>query len=280
MRNPGKNIKIAVNNHMVSYNDEGPDDAPVIIFIHGFPLNKSMWNEQLEALENSFRVIAYDIRGHGYSEEGNEEFSIELFTNDLICLMDELKIVKTILCGLSMGGYIALNAIEKYPRRFNALILCDTSCAADAPEAKAKRKKAIENIEKNGVEKYADESLINLFAPESFATMKEEIADVREMIIKTSRQTLCSTLRALSVRLETCDKLPDINVPVLILVGRKDKITPPTVALMMHEKIKDSLLHIIRHAGHLSNIENSYEFNEQLRTFIEASKSKFNSRQF
>jgi 3-oxoadipate enol-lactonase len=263
-----KNIRITVNNFMVSYTDEGKNGAPVIIFIHGFPFNKSMWNMQVEALRDKYRLIAYDIRGHGNSDSGNGDFSIELFAKDLLSLMDALKIDKTILCGLSMGGYIALNAVVNYPGRFNALILSDTHCIADTPEAKEKRMKAIDSIGKNGVKKYADESIKNLFSPESFTTRKEEVAAVREMIVKTSEQSLCNTLLALSVRKETCIKLSEIKIPVLIMVGKEDKITPSEAAHFMHEKIKNSLLSIIDHAGHLSNMENPGEFNGQLKKFI------------
>ena len=270
MRNPGKNLKMTINNLTVNYNDEGPDDAQVIIFIHGFPFNKSMWNMQVEALEDHYRVITYDVRGHGGSDAGSVDFSIELFVDDLFSLMEALKIDKTMLCGLSMGGYIALNAIEHAPKSFNALILCDTSCKADAPETKVKRMKAINSVKNNGVEAYADESLSNLFAPESFATMKEEITKMKEMIVNTSKESICKTLQALSVRVDTCDKLPDIKVPVLIMVGKKDKITPYSEAHLIHEKIKGSILHIIGHAAHLSNIENPYDFNKQLRKFADS----------
>lgn len=128
---------------------------------------------------------------------------------------------------------------------------------------------AIEIIEKNGVEKYADESINNLFAPESFATMKDEIAGVREMILNTTKESISQTFLALSGRKETCSKLPKIKVPVLIMVGREDIITPPDEANLMHEKIKGSFLHIIGHAGHLSNLENPYDFNEKIRKFID-----------
>jgi pimeloyl-ACP methyl ester carboxylesterase len=167
-----------------------------------------------------------------------------------------------------MGGYIALNAIENYPDRFDALILSDTTCVADTPEAKEKRLKAIESIKKSGVEKYAEESIKNLFAPESLSTKKEEIAAVREMIVNTSKQSLYKTLQAFYKRKETCSKLHDINVPVLIVVGKEDKITPPEAAQMMHEKIEDSILYIVEHASHLSNIENPFDFNNQLEEFF------------
>jgi 3-oxoadipate enol-lactonase len=268
MRYIGSNLELTVNKLIVSYTDEGPDNAPVIILIHGFPFNKSLWNKQTEVLIENFRVITYDVRGHGNSETGSEDFSIELFVNDLLGLMDALKIEKAMLCGLSMGGYIALNAIENFPKRFDALILCDTNCAADTSEIKEKRLIAIGNIERHGVEYYANESLKNLFAPESFVTSLENIAWVKEMIMGTSVKSLSGTLIALYKRKDTCDKLAGIAVPVLIVVGEKDKITPPDTARLMQRKIKGSILNIIEHAGHLCNIENDYEFNIQLMKFI------------
>jgi len=269
MRDFENSFSLNINNHKVSYIDEGKYGAPVIIFIHGFPFNKSMWSSQIESLTNFCRVIAYDIRGFGDSDSGSEEFTIELFAKDLISIMDALKIDNAILCGLSMGGYIALNAIENYPGRFSALILSDTSCKADTHEAKEKRIKAIKNIRINGVEKYADESIKNLFAPESFTRNIIEIASAREMILKTSEKSLCNTLLALSLRKQTCINLCIIKVPVLIMVGMEDIITPPSEGQFMHENIKDSTLKIIEKAGHLSNMENREEFNYQLRRFVE-----------
>lgn len=268
MRYIGTNLEMTINNHTVSYTDEGPDNAPVIILIHGFPFNKSMWNKQVEMLIENYRVIAYDVRGHGNSPGGSDDFSIELFVDDLLGLMDALKIETAMLCGLSMGGYIALNAIENFPKRFNALILCDTNCVADTPEVVDKRMKTIESIHEKGLEQYANDSVKNLFAPESFITNKEKIAVIKEMIMKTSAQSLSRTLFALARRNETCRGLANIKIAVLILVGSEDKITPPDAARLMQKKIKGSKLKIIEHAGHLSNIENSYEFNDQLLKFV------------
>jgi len=269
MRYIGKDIKLMVNDLMVNYTDLGPDDAPVIIFIHGFPLNKTMWDNQVELLKNEFRVIAYDIRGHGESDAGNDAFSIELLVSDLIGFMDSLRIEKASLCVLSLGGYIALNAVENYPDRFDSLVLCDTTCKADAPETKKIRIKTVDDIIKNGVSDYAGLSVKNLFTAESFSKNKELIASVKEMIINTSELVLCSTLLALASRNETCSKLPDINVPVMILVGQDDILTPPAVAKILNENIKNSTLYIIEHAAHLSNLENPEVFNEQLKRFFE-----------
>lgn len=264
----GKNLTLAVNNILVNYNDEGPDNAEVILFLHGFPFNKSMWDMQMENLKEDYRVIAYDIRGHGSTEAGNDDFSIDIFANDLIGFMDKLELKKVILCGLSMGGYIALNAIARYAHSFGALVLCDTQCTADLPEVKEKRKKAIEGILKDGVEKYVEDSIPNLFASESLEAKKQEIDAIREIMKKTSAQTLCATLQALAERNETCSKLSAIEVPVLVIVGKEDKITPPAASRQMQERIQGAHLSIIAHAGHLTNIENPNEFNTQLKQFL------------
>jgi 3-oxoadipate enol-lactonase len=269
MRCLGNDLRMTVNNIKVCYSDEGPDDAPVIILIHGFPFNKTMWDVQVDVLKESHRVIAYDIRGHGNTESGKEIFSIDLFSKDLIAMMDDLEIERATLCGLSMGGYIALNAVENHPERFEALVLSDTQCTADSAEAKEKRSKTIESIKETGVETFADNNIKNLFAPESLTTKLEETAKVKEMIINTSPKSLCNTLLALAGRRETCSTLQEINVPVLIMVGKEDKITPVESAKFLHDNIQGSSLKIIQHAGHLPNIENPDSFNYQLLKFAD-----------
>ena len=269
MRRIGNNIRIAINKLAVSYNDYGPENAPVIIFIHGFPFNKSMWDDQMDVLKDNYRVIAYDIRGHGNSDPGIDDFSIELFVNDLFRLMEKLEIEKSILCGLSLGGYIALNAVLKDPDRFDGLILNDTQCIADTLEIKENRCTAIIRIMKNGVEQYADEIIKNLFASETFTKKNNVVAAVKEMIIGTPKQSLCNTLHALAERKDTCNQLPEINIPVLIMVGKEDKITPIAAAQEMHEKIHGSILKVIQHAGHIINLENPIAFGKRLVKFLE-----------
>jgi 3-oxoadipate enol-lactonase len=276
MRCLGKNIKVQVNSVTICYSDEGPEEAPIVLFIHGFPFNKFMWREQVEALKDNYRVITYDLRGHGDSDIGNESFSIEIFTKDLIGLMDKLELDKVILCGLSLGGYIALNAITKHPHSFDAVILSNTQCTADKSAVREGRMEAIESIRKEGVEKYAEHTLKNLFAPESFTTKEKEIVAVKQMIINTSAKSLWNTLLALAERKEICGKLGDVEMPALILVGKEDKITPLTSAELMHEKMQNSSLFTIANAGHISNIENPTEFNNQLKKFLQrVAKNQF-----
>lgn len=146
MKPKADNLFVKVGGISISYTDSGNSKDHPVIFIHGFPLNKSMWENQSKAFWYKCRVITYDIRGYGNSELGSTEISIDILTTDLLHLMDALSLDKVILCGFSMGGYIALNAMEKFPERVIGLVLADTQCQADTKEVKEKRLKNCEAI--------------------------------------------------------------------------------------------------------------------------------------
>lgn len=260
--------RILVNEVEISYFQTGEDDALPLIFIHGFPFNKLMWTNQLEALKDKYRSIAYDVRGHGQSQAGEKDFSMDLFGDDLLAFLDALQIKKAVVCGLSMGGYIALNAIQKQPDRFAGLLLVDTQCGADTPEGKEKRMKTIAFIKKNGLEVYAEESLKNLFATASFQSHKQEVQFIHQTILNTPAEVICRTLQALADRKESCSHLPKIKTPVCVIVGSEDKITPPAVAQKMADAINDSKLIVITKAGHLTNLEEPEEFNKVVLEFV------------
>ncbi|MGZ3933286.1 MAG: alpha/beta fold hydrolase, partial [Bacteroidia bacterium] len=215
-----------------------------------------------------YRTVSYDLRGHGQSEAATEDFSIDLFTEDLIAFMDHLELDKVTLCGLSIGGYIALNTVLKHPHRIEALVLCDTQCVADSTDAKEGRMRTIDTINTQGVQKYADETLKNLFAPASISKRKEQVNAVRETILQTPTSTLRSTLLALASRKETCSALSEIKAPTLVMVGKEDAITPPDAAEVIHKRIPGSVFCIIENSGHLCNLENTDEFNQQLKEFM------------
>ncbi len=262
-------LNITIKDLFISYSDDGNESDPVIVFIHGFPLDKSMWKDQIENFRNKYRVITYDVRGFGNSEAGTEELSIDLFVSDLRRFLDALNLTKVILCGFSMGGYIALRAAEEFPERFDALILCDTQCYADTPEAKEKRLKSISAIKRDGIELYADQVLSGFFFADSIDTRSKEIIEVRRMIESTSPEVICNTLVALADRSETCSHLGKIEIPVLILVGSEDTVTPPSAAKFMQSKIAGSVLHHIKKSAHLSSMDNPIDFNKHIEDFLD-----------
>ena len=271
-----KELLATVNNISVCYNQSGKSLVPVI-FIHGFPFDKNMWNPQIKALENISRVISYDIRGYGKSTADDEKPTISLFGNDLVKFMDVLQVDKAIICGLSMGGYIALDVLYRYRNRFAGVVLCDTQCIADIPETKSKRYETIKKIEENGLNDFAEEFVKKIFSEYTLKHNKEVAEEIRQTILSCSAETIISTLKALAERWERCSTLNEIDIPALILCGKEDKVTPVAQSKFLNKNISKSTLHVIENAGHLSNLEQPELFNNFLYKFIfnlaEAEKS-------
>lgn len=264
-------MKAIINNILHRYIDIGIPTATPVIFIHGFPFSHKMWtftNSQTELLAGTHRVIAYDVRGHGESEVGTGHYSIEFFVDDLIGLMDHLAIHKAIICGLSMGGYIALRAIERHPERILGLVLCDTKSEADSNETKIKRAAAIKNIQINGIKAYAADYVKNVFAPESLEKKQDAVKLIQSIIERTAPISIFGTLLALAARTDTTASLTSIQCPTLILVGEKDTLIPPSAAQAMKDKIPNSEMFVIPDAAHMSNLENPEVFNKYLLEFV------------
>lgn len=267
MRTKGYNLTTCINNFHISYDDLGEGSVPVI-FLHGYPFDKTMWRSQIDFLQASNRVIAVDLRGFGASKDEETSLSIGLFADDLIKFMNALSIDKAMICGLSMGGYIALNAVHRFPSRFDALILCDTQCSADSKEAKEKRYKSIDEINANGVNAFNENFVKSVFYAGSLLNKKDIVEALRTVVYSNSQHIITMGLRTLADRSETCSTLSEIKIPTLILCGREDALIPLAKAEYMHANIQDSVLKVINHAGHVSNLEQAHEFNKHLCEFI------------
>lgn len=266
-RTKGYNLSTSINNHQLSYNDVGEGSIPIIC-LHGYPFDKTMWQEQLDFLNSLNRIIAYDIRGFGKSTDEESHLSIDMFSEDLIAFMDKLNIHKAIICGLSMGGFIALNALKRFPERFEASILCDTQCIADTSEVREKRYEIIEEIKMNGVAKFNEGFLKSVFHKDSLIHKFGLVEELSNVVFANSQQIITMGLIALAERSETCTTLNSITIPTLIICGREDEVTPLDQSIFMNSAIKGSILHIIENAGHVSNLEHPLEFNQQVLNFV------------
>lgn len=244
-----------------------PEGLPVVL-IHGFPFSHAMWEPQIEALKDKYRVVACDVRGHGKSEAGDGLYTIELFADDLLGLLDHLKIKQAVLCGLSMGGYIALRVLERAPERVQALVLCDTRSEADANQGKLLRAAAMKAIQKDGLPAFAENFAKSVFSPKTLAASLPCVARVKELMKANPPLGARGALLALAARTDSTPGLPNIKVPTLILVGEDDALTPPALSEAMNKAIPGSELRLIPSAGHLSNVENPAEFNERLLAFL------------
>ena len=249
--------------------DRGPRTGLTVVFLHGFPFSHARWEPQLEAVGNRYRAVAYDIRGHGQSFVGDGQYTIEGHVDDLMTILDHLGLRHVVVVGLSMGGYIALRALEREPARFLGAALCDTRSEADTNEGKLRRFAAMAAVKTYGSAPFADTFVKAVFAPASLERIPGRVAMIREIIARTPALSIAGTLLALASRTDTTPSLERISVPTLILVGEEDITTPPEASRSMHAKIRGSRLHIIPGAAHMSNLENPGTFNAHLLAFLE-----------
>ncbi|EKD41706.1 MAG: Alpha/beta hydrolase fold protein [uncultured bacterium] len=257
-----------INGGALFVREEGPQNGLPVIFIHGFPLSQKMWDPQIKALKKTNRVIAYDVRGHGQSDRGDGLYTIEGHVDDLVSLMDYLKIQKAVIVGFSMGGYIAQRFIERNPERVLALGLFDTKSGADNNEGRLKRFLALKDIRLNGLAPFAETSILSLFSEKTLHEKQEIVDVVFNMIMNSPQHGVMGTLLCLASRYDLTLALSGIKVPTLLLVGEHDVITPPDSMQEMAQSIKGCEIHIVPEAGHMSNLENPVFVNEALLRFL------------
>jgi pimeloyl-ACP methyl ester carboxylesterase len=258
----------SVNGIKLSYEDVGSGDK-TILFVHGFPLGWKLWEGQVEALKDRYRIIAPDLRGYGGSDapEDIDSYSLELYADDLGALLDELGIDKVVYVGLSMGGYLAFPFLRKYGDKVEALVLADTRAEGDPPEGVEKRSSQQEAIRKDGIGGLV-EALPKALLSQTTWDQKPDVVERAKGLMQHPDAGWLGSLQAMKTRPDSSDQLTSIKVPTLIIVGEEDGITPPDAARKMHEHIGGSRLVVIPEAGHLSNLESPEAFNGALAGFL------------
>jgi len=260
---------IRINDIEIAYTDSGIG-RPVVL-IHGYPFNRSLWNEQITALSSSYRVIAPDLRGFGESDSAPGTATMNVMAQDVGLLLNHLGIARAAIGGLSMGGYVALAFYKQLPSRVRTLVLADTRAQADTEEAKQSRAQQAEKALNEGMAGIADAMLPKLLTPETVSKRPEVVKSVRDMMLKTKPEGAAAALHGMAERDDQTALLAKITVPALVMVGAEDAITPVADSEKMHAAIPGSRLVVIENAGHVSNLERTEQFNDALLSFLKES---------
>lgn len=259
---------IAANNRNFNVHIQG-DGAPILL-VHGFPLDHTMWRGQVDHLAGAYRVIAPDLRGFGKNASVVVDgLSMETFADDLAALLDELNITQPIcLCGLSMGGYIALAFVRKHRHRLGSLILCDTKATADDEAAKKVREQTALKVLETGPDFLAEAMAEKLFAPSTRSDHPEIVAETQAVIRQTSRESIAAASRAMAARPDSTDLLSAIDLPTLVLVGEHDAITTSAEMRTMSHTLPRATFVEIADAGHMAPLEVPEAVNAAIDHFL------------
>ena len=238
-----------------------------VVLLHAFPLNRSMWEPQIAALFGECRCIVPDLRGFGLSPKSGP-YTMDVLADDVIALLDALLIDRAVFCGLSMGGYVALNVWRRHRGRVRALVLADTRAGADTAEGRQKRADLIALAEREGATAVAEKQITGLVGKSTREKQPELVDLTRAIMSGEAVEGIVGALEAMRDRQDSTPLLTGIDVPTLIVVGEEDTVTPVKEARVMHEAIRGSRLEVIPAAGHLSNLERPAAFNAALSDFI------------
>jgi pimeloyl-ACP methyl ester carboxylesterase len=259
---------VAVSNGTIGVLAQGK--GPPILFVHGFPLSHAMWQSQIDVFGRDHRVIAPDLRGFGESNSTSGTVTMEAFADDLHGVLHGVFVDQPIvLCGLSMGGYVAWQFFRKYRAQLKALILCDTRAAGDTPAAVAGRQKLAEEILTHGSQAALDAMLPRLFAPKTADRHPERVSDVRSMILRNAPAGLAAALHGMAERPDCTQMLSQIDVPTLLICGQDDQITPVAEMRGIAEGIRGAQFVEIPDAGHMAPLENPEAVNAAINQFLQ-----------
>jgi 3-oxoadipate enol-lactonase len=259
----------------VTLNCEMRGSGTTIVLLHGFPLDRRMWDAQIEILSRSFRVIAPDLRGLGQSEletaDVNSGIGMDHYATDVVAVLDALGVTESVvLVGLSMGGYVAFQIALKHPERIRGLVLCDTRAVGDTEEAAAGRLKMASTVlAENSAEPVLNAMLPKLLSPETHEQRPEVVAAVKEMILRQSPAAIAAAQRGMARREDVRDELKKILCPVLGIVGMADVISTPAEMRTIIDALPDARLLEIP-GGHMTPMENADAVTAAIKEFAES----------
>jgi 3-oxoadipate enol-lactonase len=243
-------------------------EGPAILFVHGYPLDRTIWRDQIDSLEG-YRRIAPDLRGMGQSDAPDLGYGMGIYADDLAALLDALGVNEVVLCGLSMGGYVIFEFVRRWRHRVRALILMDTRVEADSTEARRARDVAAATARDGGAAAVGEAMLPKMLAAGSEARAPELVDRVRRMMAATPVAGMVGALAAMRDRHDCTGLLPTLaDLPTLVLVGEEDVLAPPDAARRMATLIPGARLVVIPGAGHLLPVERPSETTAEIREFL------------
>lgn len=256
----------------MNYIDKGKG-LPVL-FIHGYPLSKNLWEDQINGLSDHFRCIAPDLRGYGQSRDlsgasESQAYPMDMLAEDCAHLLGDLGITEPVVInGLSMGGYVSFAFYQRFQHRVGGMVLTATRAGADSPEAQKARDEAVKTATLSGPQPIIEAMLPKLLSPKTYSNNPVLVQKVKGIMNEASVKGVIGSLLGMKSRPDSTSLLPDITCPTLIISGADDQIIPVKEALSMKSSIPNAELVVIEGAGHLPNLEQPEEYNLVMQRFL------------
>lgn len=244
-------------------------DGPAVVLLHPFPANHEFWLPVAEELSSRYRLILPDLRGHGESEVGDGPATMTKHATDLVRVLEDARVSRAPLIGVSIGGYILFEFWRKHRDRIAALGLCNTKAPADNGEGRAGRLQAANDVLERGTEPFLQSMVSRVLAKTTQETRPDLVQGALRMMRQMSPEDIAQVQRGMAERPDSIDTLKMIKVPTLIVTGEEDILTGINEAELMRQHIAGSQLKVIPKAGHYSPWEQPGEAVKLLRRFLD-----------
>lgn len=261
-------MQVSCGDANVLYQIEG--QGPPLVLLHPFPANHKFWKPAAPLLSSRYQLITPDLRGHGASGIGVGPATMEKHAADLLRVCEAAGVQRAIFMGVSIGGYVMFEFWRRYRERVQTLILCDTRAQADTPEGRASRLKAADDVLKRGPAMFLDEMVQKLLGATTKARRPDLVSTARAMLGEMTPAGIAAVQRGMAERPDSVPTLKTISVPVLIMVGEEDTLTPVSDAELMRTHIKESRLATVPKAGHFAPFEQHEVVVGMVRRFLES----------
>jgi 3-oxoadipate enol-lactonase len=258
-------IELLPDGTEIAYDERG--SGIPLLFIHGWPHDRTLWAGQVSGLSTQARCLAPDLRGFGASTVRGP-WSIDQFADDLAGLLAARQIDRAVVCGLSMGGYVALAMLRRHRALVRGLILTSTRATADTPEGREKRARLIEFVQGHGVDALAGRQLKAMIGATTFESRPDVRESLRQMMAAAPLEGVVGALRAMAERADASDLLPTIDVPTLVVGGAEDTFTPPDELRAMADRIPECRFELLAAAGHACAYERPGAYNHVVGEFL------------
>lgn len=243
--------------------------VPPLLFLHAFPLHAAMWAPQLAGLAGRARCLAPDLPGFGGTAPLPTGGGLDEYADRLATLLDTLAVEQAVVCGLSMGGYLAFALWRRHPRRVAGVVLADTRAAADSEPARQKRLDLVRALGERGVEAAVEAYGANLLGATTRRRRPELAAQVEGWIRENTPEGIAAAARAMADRPDSTPLLGGLTVPALVVGGEEDTFTPPGEMAALAGALPRAEFVPIPGAGHLSNLEEPERFNGALGSYLD-----------
>jgi pimeloyl-ACP methyl ester carboxylesterase len=257
----------SINGFEFWYEDRGRANQPVVVLLHGFPMDGRIWADLLDDLSISHRVIVPDLRGFGRSKDSSP-FTMESLADDLHGLITRLKIGPCVLAGLSMGGYVSLALARRHAVDIAGVTLVDSRTDGDSPQARVTRGEMIELARSKGSEAISRVMMPRLLGPGALANRPIVAKKPTAITHACPALTIEHALAAMRDRADQTSWLASVNLPVHFIVGEEDTITPPELAREQAKKIGRGEVTVIPSAGHLACLEQPAQTARAISEFV------------